>query len=135
MYNYYRWFPTGKIIFCAPTRPLVTQQIEACYKIMGVPTAQTAEISGRTRPDSRGEHWTNKRLFFCTPQTLQKDIAEGRCYAQSVVCIVLDEAHKAKGDYAYTKVVEQIEEAGAKFRVVSAFSLFIIPLYPSGNFD
>jgi len=47
MYNYYRWFPTGKVVFCAPTRPLVTQQIQACYKIMGIPELHTAEISGR----------------------------------------------------------------------------------------
>lgn len=119
MYNYYRWFPTGKVIFCAPTRPLVTQQIEACYRIMGVPTAHTAEITGRAIPVSRGEYWASRRLFFCTPQTLQKDIDERRCDAKSVVCIVLDEAHRAKGDYAYTIVVKQIEEAGAKFRVVS----------------
>ena len=31
MYNYYRWFPTGKIVFMAPTKPLVAQQIEACH--------------------------------------------------------------------------------------------------------
>jgi ERCC4-related helicase len=31
MYNYYRWFPTGKVVFCAPTRPLVSQQIHAWY--------------------------------------------------------------------------------------------------------
>lgn len=34
MYNFYRWFPTGKIIFLAPTKPLVSQQIGACYNIM-----------------------------------------------------------------------------------------------------
>jgi ERCC4-related helicase len=28
MLNFYRWFPTGKIVFCAPTKPLVTQQVE-----------------------------------------------------------------------------------------------------------
>jgi len=45
MYNYYRWFPTGKIVFMAPTKPLVTQQIEACHKIMGIPQTDTVEPS------------------------------------------------------------------------------------------
>ena len=41
-----------------------------------------------------------------------------RCDASLVVCIVFDEAHKASGNYAYTKVVELIEAAGAKFRIL-----------------
>jgi len=64
MYNYYRWFPQGKVVFIAPTRPLVSQQILACYKIMGIPEVHTAEISGRSKPDSRVAMWTNKRCFF-----------------------------------------------------------------------
>ncbi len=118
MYNFYRWFPNGKIVFLAPTRPLVTQQIEACYNIMGIPEIHTAEMSGRTKPSERSALWKDRRLFFCTPQTFQKDIEEDRCDAKMVVCVVLDEAHKSTGNYAYVKVVELIEKAGAKFRVV-----------------
>lgn len=35
MYNFWRWFPRGKIIFMAPTKPLVIQQVESCYRVSG----------------------------------------------------------------------------------------------------
>jgi len=37
MYNFYRWFPTGKLVFMAPTKPLVAQQVHACRRITGIP--------------------------------------------------------------------------------------------------
>jgi len=118
MYNFYRWFPTGKVVFLAPTRPLVTQQIEACYNIMGIPEAHTAEISGRIKPGDRDRLWRTRRLFFCTPQTFEKDLDDNRVDATMVVCVVLDEAHKATGNYAYVKVLEHLKNAGATARVV-----------------
>lgn len=48
MYNFYRWYPSGKIVFMAPTKPLVAQQIEACYKVMGIPQAHMAELTGKS---------------------------------------------------------------------------------------
>ncbi len=47
MYNFYRWYPRGKVVFMAPTKPLVAQQIEACYNIMGIPQYDTAEMTGK----------------------------------------------------------------------------------------
>lgn len=46
MYNFYRWYPDGKVVFLAPTKPLVGQQIEACHNIMGIPQAHLAEMTG-----------------------------------------------------------------------------------------
>eukprot|EP00986_Skeletonema_menzelii_P018968 scaffold27039_cov150-Skeletonema_menzelii.AAC.1 len=125
MYNYYRWFPDGKVIFCAPTRPLVTQQIQACYKIMGIPERHTAEISGRVPNTSRKKIWDTKRVFFCTPQTLVKDIEEDRCDASKIVCVVMDEAHRATGMHTFALLPDMIEQAGAKFRLVALSGEFV----------
>ena len=46
LYNFYRWYPQGKMVFMAPTKPLVAQQIEACYKIMGIPMEDQVQITG-----------------------------------------------------------------------------------------
>lgn len=46
MYNFWRWYPWGKIIFLAPTKPLVAQQIFACHNTMGIPSAETIELTG-----------------------------------------------------------------------------------------
>ena len=46
MYNFYRWYPDNKIVFLAPTKPLVTQQIEACHGVMGIPQQHAAEMTG-----------------------------------------------------------------------------------------
>ena len=45
MYNYFRWFPLSKIVFMAPTKPLVQQQIEACFNIMGIPQIEASKQS------------------------------------------------------------------------------------------
>jgi len=116
MYNFYRWFPKGKVIFLAPTRPLVRQQIEACYNIMGIPEKDTAEISGTIK--DRENLWRSRRVFFCTPQAFQRDMENGLCDAKMIVCLVLDEAHKTTKKYAYNIVLQRLRDAGAKARIV-----------------
>jgi fanconi anemia group M protein len=120
LYNYYRWFPTGKVLFLAPTVPLVDQQLTACYEIMGIPAADTAILTGKVPARQREEIYKTKRVFFGTPQTIQKDLENDRLdQPHSIVCLVLDEAHKAVGEYAYCKVVELLAaKAGAQFRLL-----------------
>lgn len=122
MYNYYRWFPTGKIIFMAPTRPLVDQQMSACYNLMGIPRSDTVVLMGTTKKDdsgSRRDFWRQKRIFFCTPHTVSNDIANGDLDANQVVCVVVDEAHHARGQYPSAEVLRQLYERKVRFRLLA----------------
>jgi hypothetical protein len=44
MFNFYRWFPNGKILFLAPTRPLVEQQADACHQKLGIPQVKPSML-------------------------------------------------------------------------------------------
>lgn len=105
MYNFHRWYPSGKIVFVAPTRPLVTQQITACHKIVGIPEIETAHLEGSVPVERRVILWGEKSVFFCTPQTFANDLQNGNCDARDIVCVVVDEAHKATQGFAYTIAV------------------------------
>lgn len=119
MYNFYKWFPQGKIVFMAPTKPLVAQQIKACHEIMGIPLADTAELQGNVPPSTRKVLWRQKRVFFCTPQSMQNDLRHGICEAERFVCLVIDEAHRATGNYAYCCVIQEVEKKTPFFRVLA----------------
>ncbi|XP_026411548.1 DEAD-box ATP-dependent RNA helicase FANCM-like isoform X2 [Papaver somniferum] len=119
MYNYFRWFPEGKIVFTAPSRPLVMQQIEACHNIVGIPQEWTIEMTGQMTPPKRACCWKDKRVFFVTPQVLEKDIQSGTCLVKNIVCLVIDEAHRATGNYAYCVVVRELMAVPVQFRILA----------------
>ncbi|GBM78806.1 Fanconi anemia group M protein, partial [Araneus ventricosus] len=119
MYNIYRWYPSGKIIFMAPTRPLVAQQIDACYKVTGISHADTTQMTGTNQPEERKRMWMKKRVFFLTPQVLVNDLARNICPAESIKCLVVDEAHKALGNYAYCQVIKELQAYTTHFRILA----------------
>lgn len=70
MHNYMTWFPDRIIIFLAPTKPLVKQQLEACSRVMGVSSRQIAEMTGSANVSNRRNLWQTRSIFFMTPQVL-----------------------------------------------------------------
>lgn len=119
MYNWYRWAPNSKIIFLAPAKPLVTQQIEACYHVCGIPAGLTAELTGGINKARRTAAYAERRVFFLTPQTFQNDLRNGLIKAKDISCLVVDEAHHATGNYAYVNVVRQMRTETDSFRVLA----------------
>ena len=48
----------------APTKPLVGQQIEACFKVMGIPQSDTVEMTGEVGQKERVAAWKEKVKFL-----------------------------------------------------------------------
>ncbi|EMR62093.1 putative atp-dependent dna helicase mph1 protein [Eutypa lata UCREL1] len=119
MLNYYRWTKQAKIVFMAPTKPLVAQQVDACFNIAGIPRSETTLLTGEVSPALRAEEWETKRVFFMTPQTLENDLSHGIADPKSIVLLVVDEAHRATGNYAYVKVVNFMRRFSSSFRVLA----------------
>eukprot|EP00981_Chlorochromonas_danica_P015780 scaffold14424_cov288-Ochromonas_danica.AAC.2 len=114
IYNYMRWFPNGKIIFMAPTRPLVSQQCHACQDILQLSSSQVVVLEGSIPAERRVQHYQRGQgapLVFCTPQTLLNDLKTGRLHGSAIVCLVFDEAHRAATEnYAYTLIIDTLEQ-------------------------
>lgn len=118
MLNFLRWFPNLKIIFMAPTRPLVAQQIKACCGITGIPSSKVAILLDKTRKNRRAI-WDEKQVFFTTPQVVENDLATGIVDPKLVVLLVIDEAHRAKGNYSYNNVVKFLNRFNKSYRILA----------------
>jgi len=120
MYNYWRWFKEGLVFFLAPTKPLVDQQYNAFIEIIkGFDAREVGQLTGKQSVKERKKAYETARVFFMTPQTLDHDIANSLLDKNKITCIIIDEAHRATGNYAYCKIVKYLSEAKVGFRIIA----------------
>ncbi len=96
--------PDGKILFMAPTRPLVNQHkknFERFFKL-GV---EFATITGEDNPGER-EALYKANVIFSTPQTIRNDLKAGKIDLSQFSLCIFDEAHRAVGNYAYSYIAK-----------------------------
>ena len=72
--------------------------------------------------NTRRTQWETKRVFFATPQVIYNDIKSGICPGKEIRCLVIDEAHKARGNYAYCQIITTLNEVGHSCYRVLALS-------------
>ncbi|XP_046822683.1 Fanconi anemia group M protein isoform X2 [Vespa crabro] len=119
MYNFWRWYPCGKVVFLAPTKPLVAQQIDACYNVMGIPSIESIELTGNVNHKTRQTAWYKKRIFFATPQVFHNDLENNIIPSELIKCVVIDEAHKALGKHSYCECIRILSEKNQYFRILA----------------
>lgn len=102
--------PNSKVIFLAPTKPLVNQHYKSFLGLTVIPSQSLKAITGTTSPEKRKELWDNLKVAFMTPQVLQNDIISNLYSTNSVSLIIFDECHRAVGDYAYCFIAKKYME-------------------------
>ena len=112
-------YPSMKVLFIGPTRPLIEQYINVFREHFEIDEQQMAVFTGMVSPEKRAELWKKARIVFSTPQGLENDIISGRINLEEVCLLGVDEAHRAVGDYAYVFVAKQFMKISRFPRVIA----------------
>ncbi|MFP4523041.1 MAG: ERCC4 domain-containing protein [Candidatus Nanoarchaeia archaeon] len=103
-------YPDSKILFLTPTKPLAEQQFESFKKHIPLNDSQYALFTGTVAPKRRHKKWLDARIIFSTPQTVENDVLGNNISLGDVSLLILDEVHRAVGDYAYVFLAQQYFE-------------------------
>ena len=99
-------FPTSKILFLAPTRPLVEQHFNYFKKHLSELFADLQLFTGEVPAKERQKIWQTAEIIFSTPQCIANDLEHYLYDTKDISLLIIDEAHRCLKNYDYTKVVD-----------------------------
>ena len=97
----------GKILFLAPTRPLVEQHSAFLRGVLNVDPALIQTFTGSILADRRGKLWDDAKIVVSTPQIIENDLLSNRITLSDVALLIFDECHRAVGNYSYVYIAEK----------------------------
>jgi ERCC4-related helicase len=95
----------GKVLFLAPTRPLVQQHADSLGRWLR--PLSLARFTGTIKRPVREGAWESADVVFATPEIIANDLDAERCRLDEFALLVFDEAHHAVGKYAYVPIAER----------------------------
>ncbi len=100
----------GKILFLAPTKPLVEQHRNFFLKALKIGPSEISSVTGKINPEERDKIYRTSDVVIATPQTIENDIKNGRIDLKDFILLIIDEAHRSVGNYAYTYIAKKYME-------------------------
>lgn len=107
-------FPDQKIVFLAPTRPLVEQHFTYFTKNLENEEDEKAKekwnihiFTGKIAPKKRKEIWKEANLIFSTPQCIENDLQNELIDLSNVSLLIEDECHRCLKSYSYVYVAKE----------------------------
>ena len=103
----------GRILMLAPTKPLVEQHLRYFEKYLLAKPQEGSSVSpyvmftGESPPAERTKDWNKATVILATPQVIKNDIIAGRYTLNDVTLLIVDECHRAVGNYAYVFLAQR----------------------------
>src|SRR5208337_4236444 len=73
----------------------------------GSDSSPFAMFTGESPPDERTADWNRATVILATPQVIKNDVIGGRYSLKDVSLLVVDECHRAVGNYAYVFLAQR----------------------------
>jgi len=102
--------PHKKILFLAPTKPLVTQHNFFLKSTLKIQSDKITMFTGEVKPVQRIDQWETNSIIVSTPQVIENDLLSKKISLQDVSLIIYDESHHATGKYAYVFIHERYQQ-------------------------
>jgi ERCC4-related helicase len=111
-------FPKEKILFLAPTRPLIEQHFEYFKKNLPELFADFQLFTGEIPAPQRKKIFQTAEIIFSTPQCIANDIENYLYDLSTTSLLIIDEAHRCLKNYDYTKVVNHYKQKAVNQRIL-----------------
>ncbi len=112
-------YPGTKVLLVAPTRPLAQQHLDTFRRDFTLPDEGFALLTGNVPPAKRALLWARATFLFATPQGIENDLLSRRVGLADVSLLIVDEAHRAVGDYAYVFLAERYRQEARHERLLA----------------
>ena len=118
---YFNQNPNKKILFLAPTKPLVEQQktsFEGFFE--NSDDFNFKVLTGLISPSKRFQIYKENNFIFSTPQLIENDIINSIINPKDFSLVIFDEAHRGTGNYAYCFIAEEFAKNSTKILALTA---------------
>jgi len=111
-------FPGSKILFLAPTKPLVEQHYRYFTENLPGLYAELQILTGKIDAAKRQKLWPKTDIIFSTPQTIANDLKKKRIDLSEVSLLIEDEAHRCTKSYDYTYIARNYLQNAKNPRII-----------------
>jgi len=111
-------YPKEKVVFLAPTKPLVEQHQKSFKKHLPELFAEMTLFTGQIKAEKRKQLWDGSDIVFSTPQCVANDIKKGLYDLKEVSLLIEDEAHRCVKNYDYNYIANNYKTQAKNPRII-----------------